>query len=130
MYTIHQELANLLRLAKADGDLNKDEILFIYQVAHKHGVSKADLNQVITQSDFEDTAEVEEALSAEAIASFYRALLMASVDVELSAEEEVLLSDIGQKLGLAERKVKEAIAYARENSQTDLNQDQLKEVIS
>ncbi|NNE56203.1 MAG: hypothetical protein HKN32_09290, partial [Flavobacteriales bacterium] len=61
MKNIYAQLANLIRLALADGKLNNEEVSLIYGLADKHGITQDELDNIIDHLD-EEVRDVPEEL--------------------------------------------------------------------
>ena len=121
------QIANLIKLAKSDGKLTHREVMLVYGIAHTAKLSKFELDEVIDHPDrFAGTMPFSE---DEKITYFYRLLIMATMDMDVSEEEKELLKAMGAKIGLPADKVEKAIVYADENEVTDLNEAQFKEIM-
>ncbi len=116
-------IANLIRVAKADGELDEQEVLLIYNLAHKKGLSKDDLEQLIVNLE-QHSANTPEG-EAEKIKFFYHLLNMSVVDLDVKEVELELLKSIGEQMGLDADKVSKAIGFVQENLETDLSPEQL-----
>jgi uncharacterized tellurite resistance protein B-like protein len=117
------QLANLIKLAKADGKLEQEEIMLIYGIAERNSVSKFELDEVIERADSIETNAPSD--PAEAIRFLYQLMVMAAIDFEVTPGETALLHKVGSELGLESGKVDQAIEYLIKNQKTDLNDDQV-----
>ena len=50
------QIANLIKLAKVDGELDHKEVMLIYGIAHKNGISKFDMDEIIARADSIETS--------------------------------------------------------------------------
>lgn len=117
------QLANLIKLAKADGNLTKEEVMLIYGIAARNGVSKFELDEVIERADSIETSVPKD--SAQAVKFLYQLLVMSAVDFDVSEDEVSLIRNVGAELGLSAGKVDQAIAYLIENQKTDLDDEEV-----
>ena len=121
------QIANLIKLAKADGELDHREVMLIYGIAHKNGVSKFDMDEIIQRADSIETSVPAD--DSEKIRYFYQLLILATVDSEVTEDEVALLTKVGGELELDASKVDKAIQYVLNNETTDLTDGTLAEII-
>ncbi|MDZ4749996.1 MAG: hypothetical protein SGI87_00160 [Flavobacteriales bacterium] len=119
----HEQIAKLIQLAKIDGDLDHKEILLIYGIAHKHGVQKFQMDEIIRKSDSNTYPRSID--RDENIRFFYQSLILVTVDYKISEEEITFLEKIGKGLSLDPTRVKKAIAHVIENKETDLDETEI-----
>lgn len=121
------QIANLIKLAKADGELDHREVMLIYGIAHKNGVSKFDMDEIIERADtIETNVPADE---SDKVRYFYQLLVLSTVDSKVDDGEVALLTKIGNELKLDSSKVDKAIQYVLNNETTDLTDGTLAEII-
>jgi len=121
------QIANFIKLAKVDGELNQREVMLIYGIAHKNGVSKFDMDEIIERADSIETSVPDN--ESDKIRYFYQLLVLSAVDSNIDDDEITLLKKIGSELKLDSAKVVKAIQYVLNNETTDLTDDTLAEII-
>ena len=121
------QIANLIKLAKADGELDHREVMVIYGVAQKMGVSKLEMDEIIERADTIETSVPSE--ESDKIRYFYQLLILATVDSNVDDDEVALLTKIGGELKLDSNKVAKAIHYVVNNETTDLTDGALAGII-
>lgn len=121
------QIANLIKLAKADGELDHREVMVIYGVAQKMGVSKLEMDEIIERADTIETSVPSE--ESDKIRYFYQLLILATVDSNVDDEEVALLTKIGGELKLDSNKVAKAIHYVVNNETIDLTDGALAGII-
>lgn len=115
------QMANLINLAKVDGKIEKEEIMLIYGIAARNGLSKYEMDEVIEKADDVKTETLSD--PTQAIKFLYQLMVMAAIDFEVSEPEIALLNKVGRELGLEQAKVASAIEYLLKNQKTDLNDE-------
>ena len=68
------QIANLIKLAKADGELDHREVMVIYGVAQKMGVSKLEMDEIIERAETIETSVPSE--ESDKIRYFYQLLIL------------------------------------------------------
>ena len=121
------QIANFIKLAKVDGELNQREVMLIYGIAHKNGVSKFDMDEIIERADSIETSVPDN--ESDKIRYFYQLLVLSAVDSNIDDDEITLLKKIGSELKLDSAKVVKAIQYVLDNETTDLTVGTLAEII-
>jgi len=121
------QIANFIKLAKVDGELNQREVMLIYGIAHKNGVSKFDMDEIIERADSIETSVPDN--ESDKIRYFYQLLVLSAVDSNIDDDEITLLKKIGSELKLDSAKVVKAIQYVLDNETTDLTDGTLAEII-
>lgn len=121
------QIANLIKLAKSDGELDHREVMVIYGVAQKMGVSKLEMDEIIERADTIETSVPSE--ESDKIRYFYQLLILATVDSNVDDDEVALLTKIGGELKLDSNKVAKAIHYVVNNETTDLTDGALAGII-
>ncbi|MCB0760894.1 MAG: hypothetical protein KDC12_05175 [Flavobacteriales bacterium] len=114
------QIAHLIQLAKADGELDHKEVLLIYGIAHKNGISKFEMDEIVSQSEHSYQYTIPDS-EEDKIKYFYQLLIMATVDFEVNLDEVILLKNIGDRFGLDSEKVQRAIDYIIDNHKTDID---------
>lgn len=122
------QMAQLIHLAKVDGELDSKEVMMIYGLAHKHGLTKFEMDEIIELKDDEMLSIPTE--QGERIRFFYQLLILATVDFEVSDDEVAFLTRIGAKFELNSSKVTKAIAHIVANRETDLDHDSVQLIFS
>ena len=121
------QIANFIKLAKVDGELNQREVMLIYGIAHKNGVSKFDMDEIIERADSIETSVPDN--ESDKIRYFYQLLVLSAVDSNIDDDEITLLKKIGSELKLDSAKVVKAIQFVLNNETTDLTDGTLAEII-
>ncbi|MFT4678547.1 MAG: hypothetical protein ACI9RU_001251 [Litorivivens sp.] len=122
------QIAQLIRLAKVDGELDSKEVMLIYGLANKHGFTKFEMDEIIELKD--DELLSVPATKDDRIRFFYQLLILATVDFEVSDDEVAFLTRIGGKFQLDPSKVTKAIAHIIANRETDLDHDSIQLIFS
>ncbi len=122
------QIANLIKLAKADGELDHKEVMLIYGIAHKNGIGKFDMDEIIARADSLETNVPQD--EAERIRYFYQLLILATVDLKVDDDEAALLKRIGADMGLDEERVGRAIQHTIENHKTDLTDQEIASIFN
>lgn len=117
------QIANLIKLAKVDGELHHKEVMLIYGIAHKHGIGKFDMDEIISRADSIETSMP--IIQSDKVKYFYQLLVLATVDHKVSDDEVSLLTRVGGELGLAPQAVRKAIDHVVENHSTDLSDEEI-----
>jgi uncharacterized membrane protein YebE (DUF533 family) len=121
------QIANLIKLAKADGELDHREVMLIYGIAQKNGVSKFEMDEIIERADSIETSVPAD--ESEKIRYFYQLLVLSTVDSNVDDDEVKLLTKIGAELKLDPDKVAKALHYVVNNETTDLTDGALAGII-
>ncbi len=120
------QIAQLIHLAKIDGALDSKEVMLIYGLAHKHGITKFEMDEIIasTGDDLMSVPTTED----ERIKYFYQLLILSTVDFNVSDAEIEFLTRIGEKFQLKPGRVQKAIAHIVGNHKTDLDQSAIRSI--
>lgn len=121
------QIANLIKLAKIDGKLDHREVMLIYGIAHKNGVNKFEMDEIIERNDSIETTVPRD--ESERIRYFYQLLVLSSVDFSIDSDEVEMLKRVGGELKLDPAKIDSAIQHAIDNSETDLSDDAIAQII-
>ena len=122
------QIAQLIHLAKIDGELDSKEVMLIYGLAHKHGLTNNDMDEIIELND--DQVLSIPTKKDDRIRFFYQLLILATADSEVSDEEAVFLTRIGKEFQLDASKVTKAIAHILANGKTDIDSDSVQLIFS
>lgn len=128
MTPVKTQIANLIQLAKADGVLSPEEIMLVFGIAQKHGVTKYDLDHIIENAS--DWSTAPPTAKNDRVVYFYQLLIMATVDGEVSDVEAAMLRKVGGELGLNSQNINQAIAHIEENTETDLSEVEMRAILS
>lgn len=121
------QLANLIKMAKADGQLHAHEQVMVFGIAHNMGFSKYDIEHIIENADEWSTVPPEDEEGR--IRYMYQLLILATSDRDVSEEEVKLLQKIGGELGLSEQNVSKAVDHIVANTETDLTSLEMKAIL-
>ena len=92
----HSLLAELIKLAKADGNIREVEFRFLLSIAAQMGVTKDDFKSL-----FEEYIEFNPPkMEAERIIQFQRLILLMNVDLNIDQSELDYIKDLGIRMGL------------------------------
>ncbi len=92
----HSLLAELIKLAKADGTIREIEFQFLLSIAAQMGVTKDDFKSL-----FEEYIEFNPPkMEAERIIQFQRLILLMNVDLNIDQSELDYIKDLGIRMGL------------------------------
>ncbi|MGV6861830.1 MAG: TerB family tellurite resistance protein [Putridiphycobacter sp.] len=89
-------LAELIKVANADGQIREEEKQFLHAIAMQMGVSPQDFLKIFN----ENIEFIAPALEADRIVQFQRMVLMMSVDRNASLKEVEMVKKLGVKMGL------------------------------
>ncbi len=89
-------LTELIKLARADNEVKQEEYDLLLTVAESLGVAKDDFDQLFNKYVEFDPPPFE----MRRIEQFYRMVLLANVDLEVSSTEIENMKEAGLKLGL------------------------------
>jgi replication initiation and membrane attachment protein DnaB len=120
------QIAQLIHLAKIDGALDSKEVMLIYGLAHKHGITKFEMDEIIASSS--DDLMTVPTTEDERIKYFYQLLILSTVDFTVSDEEIEFLTRIGEKFQLNPNRVQKAIAHIVGNHETDLDESSIQSI--
>ena len=123
MATTHDQIAQLIQLAKTDGHLDHKEVLLVYGIAQKNGIQKFQMDEIIRKS--EGQVYPRSVSREDNIRFFYQALILTTVDHHVSEQEVVLMEKIGRELSLDPVRVKKALDYVIEHKATDLDEEEI-----
>lgn len=92
----HSLLAELIKLANADGKLRNVEFQFLLSIASQMGVTKDEFKSL-----FEEYIEFNPPkIEAERILQFQRLILLMNVDLSIDESEINYIKDLGIRMGL------------------------------
>ena len=123
----HTHVANLIKLAKADKELVKDEVIFIKSIAIKIGVDSSDFNNIAL--NLESVKEVTPVSREVKARQFYDILTLMSIDQKADGEEENLSRELGGKLGFSKDQVERAITITKDNLEKVITPEQIAEIV-
>lgn len=121
------QLANLIKMAKADGKLHAHEQVMVFGIAHNMGFSKYDIEHIIEHADEWSTVPPEDEEGK--IRYMYQLLILATSDRDVSDEEVSMLKRIGGEMGLNEDNVSEAVNHIVANKETDLSELEMQAIL-
>jgi uncharacterized tellurite resistance protein B-like protein len=127
MANTQDQIAQLIQIAKTDGHLDHKEVLLIYGIAHKNGIQKFQMDEIIRKS--EGKVYPRSVSREENIRFFYQALILTTVDHHISEQEIELVEKIGRELSLDPERVKKAIEYVVEHKATDLDEQEISNLL-
>lgn len=114
------QVARLIRLIKADGQLDTHELEVLTRMAERSGI---DRDALVTMADQQGDTLPER--MADRVRYFYQAMALSLADGNVAADEVKLLRRYGQQLGLDGHKVEEALARLDDEHETGLSEEQL-----
>lgn len=114
------QVARLIRLIKADGQLDTHELEVLTRMAERSGI---DHDALVTMAD--QQADTLPKRMADRVRYFYQAMALSLADGNVAADEVKLLRRYGQQLGLDGHKVEEALARLDDEHETGLSEEQL-----
>lgn len=98
-------LANLVKLAYADGHISEIEEHLLFSIAHRLGLEEADVAQIkstIHEIEFHLPAQYDDRIE-----QFTDLLTLMAIDDEIDEKEERYIRQIGERYQLTERTVNE-----------------------
>ena len=96
MNETHSQLADLIGLIKSDGEINDQELDFLFKVAQQMGVSREDLDKLFkSKTDFTPPKN-----EFERIVQFYRLVLLMNVDNDKNVQELNYVRNLAIRMGL------------------------------
>lgn len=122
-----EQWLNLVRIAKADGNLDELEMKLVLRFAAQYGISDEEIEQLL---ELDEPQELSGLNAATRVKYFYQALTVATVDFELSADEEQVMRKLGSRLGFADNLVDQALDFARKNGKPDLEPQALEQLFA
>jgi uncharacterized tellurite resistance protein B-like protein len=120
-------VAHMIALAKSDGELDQREVMIIYGVAHKCGITNEEMSDIIA-----DTGQIETPpfkSKQERIRFFYQMLILAVADDHIADHEKEFLKKIGDSMELAPDKVVSVMRYYSDHGELDLDDGVLSTLI-
>lgn len=107
-------IANLIKLAKADGRMDPREIIYIQTIALKHQVTKFEFDDIISRVDFiSDTAPNDE---ADKLHMFFVILTGMNIDQHADEAEIEFCKRLGSNLRIDGGTVTKAIDFMGANA--------------
>lgn len=122
------QIANLIKLAHADGKLDPHEQKLIFGIVANSNLSHYEFEDIIAHASEWSTVPPEDENGR--IVYFYQLLILATVDREVSDVESKFLQHIGTQLGLRADNVAEAIRHIEQNTETDLSELEIRSILS
>ena len=120
-------VANLIKIAKADGKLTQEEVIFVKSVAIKMGVNSTDFNQIVLNVE---SVKEEIPVTAEGrIQALYEILTMMSLDMNAHEEEITICEHLGELIGYTKEQVDKAIKLSVDNVNEVITKEQIAAVI-
>jgi uncharacterized tellurite resistance protein B-like protein len=116
-------VANLISIAKADGVLTTEEVIFIKSVAIKLGVSSKEFNEVVLNAE---TVKEETPVTDDGrIQALFNILTMMSLDMNANEEEIRICEHLAELIGFTKEQVDKAIKLSVDNIDNVVTKDQL-----
>ncbi len=121
-------VANLIKIAKADGKLTQEEVIFVKSVAIKLGVSSNEFNEVVLNIE---SVKEETPVTAEGrMNALYDILTMMSLDMDANEEEIKICAHLGELIGFTKEQVDKAIKLSVDNVNNVITKDQIAAAIA
>ena len=106
-------VAQLIKMAKADEQLNMAENMWLNFVTVSMGITPGELNEISQNLEkFHFTAPIDE---KERFFMFFRLIQLMKVDLHIDQNELELCRDMGLRLHITSEKVDKALTYVKEN---------------
>ena len=121
-------VANLIKIAKADGKLTHEEVIFVKSVAIKLGITSSEFNEVVLNA--ETVKEEVPATKEGRMQALYDLVTMMSLDMEASSEEIEMCEHMGVLIGFTKEQVDKAIKLAVDNVNSVVTKQQMESVIA
>jgi len=99
-------LADLIKLANADGQFKEEEQRFIYAIAQQIGVSPKDYTRLFN----EHIKSTPPKLEIDRIVQFQRLVLLMNVDENSNSDEINMIKNLGLKMGLNPIAIKQVLS--------------------
>ena len=120
------QVANLIKMASADGNVNYFEDMFIKLIVAKLGVTPKEFKYVIDNLDkISFTAPKEE----NKVFYFWQTLQVMKMDMVADEEEIKLCKEIGLRIGFSVAQVEKMVTYMQENLRTVIELNHFKELM-
>lgn len=116
-------IANLITIAKADGKLTQEEVIFVKSVAIKLGVSSNEFNEVVL--NIESVKEEIPVTTDGRLQALYDILTMMSLDMDAHEEEIKICTHLGALIGFTSEQVDTAIKLSVANVNKVITKDQI-----
>ncbi len=106
-------LAQLIKMAKADEQLNMAENMWLNFVTVSMGITPGELNEIAQNLEkFHFSAPIDE---KERFFMFFRLIQLMKVDLHINEKELELCREMGLKLHISGEKVDKALAFVKDN---------------
>lgn len=122
---IRSHIRHLVRLAKSDGHLHKDELEFIHSIGHKNGMKKSDVNAII-----EDPTSVEIVIpetDAERFDQIFDLVHLMLKDGVVNDDEVDFCAELAKRLGFRKVIVGVLVAKIARGIAEGLKKDEIRE---
>ncbi len=114
------QLARLIRLVKADGVLDAQEIELLVEMAERKGFTKEDLTRLA-----DSTPAVSPDPGPERVRFFYQAVALALTDGDVARDELNVLRTIGKQLDLDPVAVEKVLDHLQQDHDAGLSREQM-----
>lgn len=121
-------VANLIKIAKADGKLTHEEVIFVKSVAIKLGVTSNEFNEVVL--NVESVKEEVPVKQEGRVQALYDLVTMMSLDMEASSEEIEMCEHLGELIGFTKEQVDRAIKLAVDNVDSVVTKQEMEAVLA
>lgn len=117
-------LIQLIKLAEADERLRETEYNFLLQCANMLGVDRKEFDVLFAENIEFSPPKFE----MDRIIQFYRLVLLANVDMEVSSDEEMFLREAGFRLGLNPDAIENVFIAMKEHKNGMIPTEKLTEI--
>ncbi|MFP5470399.1 MAG: TerB family tellurite resistance protein [Bacteroidia bacterium] len=117
----------LIKMAEADNEIHYKELAFIREIAHRIGLSDADIDNIKKHKNFElDIPSNEQ----ERVYMFFHALQLVEIDRKILEDEIELLKKIGFRMGINPLLVNDLVTIYVNNLGKEISVDELSQTIA
>ena len=122
------QLANLLKVAFADGSVNYFEDMFIKLIVGKMGIKPQEFKYVIDNLD--KISFTAPKTDEQKVSYFWQVLQVMKMDMVADEKELELCKEIGQRIGFSNAQVEKVVEYMASNLRTVVELEDFKKLIA
>jgi len=117
-------ISDLIKLAKADGEISEKEYEFLLTMSRIIGIDEYEFNKIFSK-DVKFTPPLNE---QERIVQFYRLVLLANIDLNVDSQEINYLKQSGLQLGLNLFSIETVLQEMKKNKNGKIPSERLIEI--
>lgn len=120
-------LAQMIRIAKADETVEKEEIMFIHTLSHVMGINPIEFEKIAGNPD-SIRLEIPSAV-IERFNYFYQLLVLVNIDLNWDEREAAIIRELGIRYGFDAESIEAVLAYLKEHQRQQLDKEAIQSIL-